>query len=525
MRRFHWKALLVCSLLTSAAYADTPVAQPAQSPTPATPPAPAVAPAVVPVVPVHAASPAAIVEKSLVRITVTSQDPNYKVPWVPGNTGGGVGAGFVIDGKRILTNAHVISNAKFITVEKDNDPKKYIGTVQFVAHDCDLAIVKIDDSDGSDFFKGTIPLEFGGIPEIESTVTVYGYPIGGDRMSVTNGIVSRIDFQTYTHSGVDQHLTIQTSAPINPGNSGGPVLQDGKVIGVAFQGYSGDVAQNTGYMIPTSVVLRFLKDIEDGHYDKYMDLSVSTFDLQNPAMRRALGLQDNDQGIMVGTVASAGSSFGVLKTGDVLLSIDGHPIASDEFVDLDGERVQMAEIVERKFKGDKVALHILRDKKEMDVTVSLNAAWPFGMQASSYDVLPRYVLFGGLLFQPMSHDFMEANGVDDLRLRYFYDFFLTDEIYHDHPEVIALSGILPDPINAYLGGFRDSIVDEVNGKKIKTLKDLSDALSQQTDRYVIKVLGTGLPIVLERKDVEAARERIMSRYNVSSEQNLNEVAQ
>jgi hypothetical protein len=273
------------------------------------------------------------------------------------------------------------------------------------------------------------------------------------------------------------------------------------------------------------VVLRFLKDIESGHYNKYMDLSISTFDLQNPAMRRALGLQDNDQGIMVGAVAAAGSSFGVLKTGDVLLSIDGHAIASDEFVDLDGERVQMAEIVERKFKGDKVSLHILRDKKEMDVTVSLDAAWPFGMQANSYDVLPRYVLFGGLLFQPLSHDFMEANGVDDLRLRYFYDFFLSDEIYLQHPEVVVLSGILPDPINAYLGGFRDSIVDEVNGKKIKTLKDLADAFAQQTDRYVVKVLGTGIPIVLERKDVEAARQRIMTRYNVSSEQNLTEAPQ
>ena len=349
--------------------------------------------------------------KSLVRITVTTQDANYRVPWFPGNTGGGIGAGFVIDGERILTNAHVISNAKFITVEKDNDPTKYIGHVQFVAHDCDLAVVKVEAPEQEKFFNGTIPLEFGGVPEIESTVTVYGYPIGGERMSVTNGIVSRIDFQTYSHSGVDQHLAIQTSAAINPGNSGGPVLQDGKVVGVAFQGYGGDVAQNIGYMIPTPVVLHFLKDIESGHYNKYMDLSITPFSLQNPAMRRALGLPpEGDQGVMVGTVAAKGSSDGILKTGDVLLSIDGHAIESDQFVELDGERIQMAEIVERKFKGEKVNLHILRDKKEMDVTVPLDNPWAYGMQANSYDVLPRYVLFGGLLFQPLSHDFMEANG-------------------------------------------------------------------------------------------------------------------
>jgi hypothetical protein len=242
-------------------------------------------------------------------------------------------------------------------------------------------------------------------------------------------------------------------------------------------------------------------------------------------MRRALGLEDNDQGVMVGTVSSAGSSNGILKTGDVLLSIDGHAIASDEFVDLDGERVHMAEIVERKFKGDKVALHIMRDKKEMDVTVTLDAAWPFGMQANSYDVRPRYMLFGGLLFQPLSHDFMEANGVEDLRLRFIYDFFLADEIYKEHPEVVVLSAVLPDPINAYLGGFRNAIIDQVNGKKIKTLKDLADAFAEKTDRYVINVLGTALPIVLERKDVEAAQQRIMTRYNVTHAQNLDEATQ
>jgi len=270
------------------------------------------------------------------------------------------------------------------------------------------------------------------------------------------------------------------------------------------------------------VVLRFLKDIEDGHYDKYMDLSVTTFNLQNPAMRSALGLKDDDTGVFVSQVASAGCSAGVLKVGDVLLSIDGHSIASDAFVDLDGQRVQMAEIVERKFKGDDVKLHILRDKKEMDVTVNLNAAWPYNMQANAYDVRPRYVLFGGLLFQPLNRDFIGANGIDNLRVRYFYDYFIENEIYREHPEVIVLSGILPDQINSYLGGFKDTIVDEVNGVKIKTLDDLAAALAKPSEQYVIKTIGTGRPIVLERQAVEAARQRIMSRYNVLSEQNLSE---
>src|SRR5437588_10056424 len=147
-----------------------------------------------------------------------------------------------------------------------------------------------------------VALKFGGIPELESTVSAYGYPLGGERMSVTTGIVSRIDFQLYTHSSVDSHLTIQISAQINPGNSGGPVMQNAKVVGVAFQGYSGDVAQGVAYMIPTPVIQRFLKDIKDGHYDKYVDLGVTTPKLQNTAHRHFLGLKDDGRGVLVETV-------------------------------------------------------------------------------------------------------------------------------------------------------------------------------------------------------------------------------
>ena len=154
------------------------------------------------------------IRKSLVRITATSQEPDYKVPWNPGAMSVGVGAGFVIDGDRIMTNAHVVSNARFIVVEKEDDPQHYPAMVQFVGHDCDLAVLRVLDKG---FFQNTRPLSTGGIPAIESPVSVYGYPIGGERLSVTRGIISRIDFQTYTHSGIDSHLAVQIDAAINPG--------------------------------------------------------------------------------------------------------------------------------------------------------------------------------------------------------------------------------------------------------------------------------------------------------------------
>ncbi len=458
------------------------------------------------------------IRKSLARINNTAQEFNYRVPWLPGAIGGGSGTGWAVAKDRLMTNAHVVSNARLLTVEKEGDPKKYVATVEHIAHDCDLAILKVEDKD---FWKDVKPFPIGGVPEIETTVSVYGYPIGGDRLSVTRGVVSRIDFRTYSHSVMDSHLCIQIDAAINPGNSGGPVLQDGKVVGVAFQGFTGDVAQNVGYMIPTPVVQHFLKDISDGKYDRYVDLSVTTFPLQNPAHRKALGLPDDDRGVVVTEVGSASACFGHLKAGDVLLKIDNVDIASDGLVELEGERVILAEVAERKFKGDTVKFDILRDGKPMKEEVTFKVPFPYTHQANSY-VPPRYVMNAGLLFQPLNRNLMATYQFQNPRVMYFFTHFVDDELYKDRDEAIVLTTLLPDPINTYLEEFREGIVETVNGKAIRNLKELSEAFEQKAEQLVIGFEGTGRPLVLNAADGEAARERIRKRYNVQRESNIAE---
>jgi S1-C subfamily serine protease len=457
------------------------------------------------------------ISRSLIRIEATSQEPNYKTPWNPGDVLSGVGAGFVVDGKRVMTNAHVVSNARFLTISKEGDPNPYLAKVLHVAHDCDLALLGVEDPN---FFKGTLPLEFGGIPEIESVVSAYGYPLGGTRLSVTRGIVSRIDFQPYSHSGMDSHLAIQIDAAINPGNSGGPVMQKGKVVGVAFQGYRGDIAQNVGYMIPTPVILRFLKDVEDGRYDSFVDLSLTYRSLFNPAARRALGLKDDSTGVQVCSVYSGGASDGIVKPGDVVLKIDGHTVSSDGTIPIENEAVPLEEVVERKFKGENVRLDILREGKPMALTVSLKETWPFKLQSNLYDEKPRFVMAGGLVFQPADQNFMEAHDPSDQRLNYLFDYFVEDELHTNRPEIIVLSNILPDPVNAYAEEFRYSVVDEVNGHRIKRIEDIATAFDEQAEYYVIKFAGGNRPIVLERKAIEEARPRIRERYAVTAEKNL-----
>lgn len=457
--------------------------------------------------------------RSLVRIQTVAQQPDYTTPWSPGRIGRGTGAGFVITGNRILTNAHVVSNSRLITVTREGDPKPYPARVAVVAHDCDLAII---EPLNPVFFQGMEALDFGGLPAIESTVMAYGYPIGGDRLSVTRGIVSRIDFQTYSHSGADAHLSIQIDAAINPGNSGGPVMQDGMVVGVAFQGYSGDVAQSTGFMIPTPVVNRFLTDIEDGVYDRYMDLAFTYFPLFNPAARRAKGLESDDVGVLVGTVFGGGSSHGIVLSGDVIVAIDGNEVSSDGSVDMDGERIEMAEVVERKFKGDVVNLDVIRGGEQISLKVPLEEPFPFSQFANAYDVKPKFLVFGGLVFQPVDQNFISATRLENQRTKFLYDNFLADQLYNEREEIVILSSVLDDPVNSFADTFRHAIIEKVNNKPIRTLQDLADAFDTGSDTYVLEFLGGSRPFVMEADAVDAARERILANYGVRSERNLTE---
>jgi len=333
--------------------------------------------------------------------------------------------------------------------------------------------------------------------------------------------VSRIDFRPYSHSGADSHLTVQVDAAINPGNSGGPVLQDNKVVGVAFQGYRGGVAQNTGYMIPVPVINRFLKDIADDTYDHYVDLATQTINLLNPAQRTALGLPNDGVGVMVTEADPGGSAGEVLKTGDVLLSIDGHVIANDGFIEIEGERVNLTEVIERKFATDTVSLDIWRDKAKKTVKIELDRFIPMLIQSAEYDKRPNFVLFAGLQFQPLERNLLGAHKIADLQTRYFFSYYSSEALYREHPQVIVLTAVLPDSANTHIQPYVNKIIDTINGKKIRLLQDVHDALhgdfseEGHEDFHVIRLLGEGRPLVMERATARDAHKRIMAQYNVT----------
>jgi S1-C subfamily serine protease len=461
-------------------------------------------------------------EKSVVMIRGASQDFSYVTPWKQGTMSQGIGSGLIIDGKRILTNAHNVSNAKYIEVKLENIAKRYPSKVAFIGHDCDLAILTVDDES---FFAGTIPLEFGDIPQINTVVSTYGFPMGGNRISVTQGVVSRIDVEAYSHTGSDSHLVIQTDAAINPGNSGGPVIQNGKVVGVAFQGLR--QAENIGYLIPTTIVRHFLADINDGKYDGFGSLGAALYPgLHSASYKEYLKMPPEQEGVVVTAVLMHSAVEPILQKGDVITQIDAYKVDNDGRVQIYGLTLPLDEVVEAKQAGQAVELAFYRQGTLMKANATIAVYKPVLEYARQFDIAPRYVCFAGLVFVPLTRNLLETWGKDwpitiPSYLRYLFYNSMQLNTDKQRKEYIVLAEIMPDQINSYSADFKDDPVASINGIAIETLDDVYEAFKKPSGSFhVIKFMNNPEPLVLNAQAAATRQPQILSNYHIPADSRL-----
>ncbi|MBC8218007.1 MAG: trypsin-like peptidase domain-containing protein [Planctomycetes bacterium] len=461
-------------------------------------------------------------EKSVVLIRTVKQDFDYVTPWKQKAMSQGSGSGLVISGKRILTNAHNVSNWRYIELRKENVAKRYPAKVAFVGHDCDLAIVTVDDES---FFDDTVPLEFAGLPKVNTTVSTYGFPMGGNHVSVTEGVVSRIETDTYVHSGADSHLVIQTDAAINPGNSGGPVVQDGKVVGVAFQVLR--MADNIGYMIPTTVISHFLEDIDDGKYDGFGSLGVMLYrGLHSVSYKDYLKVPAEQDGIVVTATIMHSSVESMLEPNDVITQIDEYNIDNDGMVRIHGLTLHLSEVIESKQIGRTVELTFYRRGKRIEETATIALNRPLFEYSRQYDYPPRYVCFAGLTFIPATRNYLETWGREWLSeipyyLRYLFNNSTQLNTDRQRKEYVVLAEIMSDEINSYCGDFKSLVVESINGVSIRRLDDVERAFAQAAGEYHwLKFMGDNRTLLVDAEKARLRHPLILEKYQIPAEARL-----
>lgn len=445
----------------------------------------------------------------VVRVYSTYQDPDYECPWQSVAPRGSTGSGVIVAPRRILTGAHVVANSTFVQVQKQDDPTKVPARVLAISHDCDLALLELDSRS---FTKGIKPAQIGELPRLRDAVQVVGYPIGGEEVSITEGVVSRIEVQRYEHS--QRHLlAVTVDAAINEGNSGGPVFARGKVVGIAFQALPD--AENIGEMVPAPILARFLAGVQQNKDAQVPGIGITTQPLENPALRAHLGMQAAHSGVLVTAVQFGSSAWGNFHVGDVLMELDGLRIADNGTVRYRGRyRCQFDAVIGDHHCGDLVRAKVLRAGKVVTLRMTMQPmAWL--VPRIEFDRRPMWFLYGGLVFQRLTAEFLRIWGEHwwDKAPKELLHLYYSGLRREEQQEVVVLAHVLADAVNVGYEPFANDVVATVNGTRPVDMHDFVARMDAARGEVVIK-LTSGSTVLLDSKAAKLAMPRILKQYHV-----------
>ncbi|MEY2576996.1 MAG: hypothetical protein QOF80_2483 [Verrucomicrobiota bacterium] len=471
----------------------------------------------------QAVTPSKSVENSVVKVFSTLRAPDPAKPWSKQSPAEITGSGAVIAGKRILTNAHVILYASEVQIQANQAGDKISAHVEAVAPGIDLAVLKLDDEK---FFDSHPPLKVRkNLPDAKDAVMAYGYPTGGTSLSITKGIISRIEFTGYNMS--TPGLRIQIDAAINPGNSGGPAVVNDEMIGLAFSHLHG--AQNIGYIIPTEEIELFLKDVADGHYDGKPAMYDDVQTLENPALRSFLHLPPSVEGILVHRPFSTDASY-PLKEWDLITKIGDTPVDDQGMIKVsDNLRLRFTYLIQKLAKQNKVPLTLFRGGKELKIDFPLLSHRPLVIPDLE-GTYPSYFVYGPMVFADATNEFLgsaarERQPSGLMGMLTFVGSPLITRVgdkpaFEGERLVIVTSPFFPHKLAKGYGNPAWQVVKTVNGHPIKNLAHLVEVLRDLKDDFVtfeFTARATGETIVFPRTEMISATNEILTDNGIRSQ--------
>jgi S1-C subfamily serine protease len=471
--------------------------------------------------PAAAEAKSGIVENSVVKVFATVRYPDLYKPWTKQAPSEVTGSGVVIEGKRILSNAHIVLYASQVQVQANQAGDKISATVEAMAPGIDLAVLKLDDET---FFESHPPLPRANtLPDIKDAVMAYGFPRGGTSLSITKGIVSRIEFAPYNYPA--SGLRIQIDAAINPGNSGGPAVVGDQMIGLAFSRL-GD-ADNIGYIIPCEEIDLFLRDIADGHYEGKPALFDELQTLENSALRSFLKLGKSVQGMVVHKTGNTNATY-PLKEWDVITKIGDTPVDDEGMIKLGSNlRVQFTYLIQKIAKDWKVPLTLVRAGKELQVELPVVSQPP--MVVSNLEgAYPPYFVYGPLVFSVATSEFVagftRGNSARVMGWLSLKGSPLVTRI-GDKPAfagerlVVVSSPFFPHKLAKGYSDPSYQVVKTINGRPIRNLEHLVEVLRDSKDEFItleFNIRG-GETMVFPRAEMLAATDEILNDNGVRSQ--------
>ncbi len=502
---------------TEQAAPEQPAEQPAEQPTPqpAQQPAaeePAPQPAAEEPAP-QAEEPAATAEvadfsTSLLTVAASSQDYNLLRPWEKRPSGNSQLMGVYLGEGKVLTLGGPVMLATYVEIGLPDNSRSVPAKVLRVDRDLNLALLTVEHDKDLSIFDTRTAVEPGSPLKLGDKAEFWGVVRGLIPLNIAVTAES-----SDTGSTPMPRLNMRTAQPVPSGSSHGfPIVSDGRLVGMT-DGYQQQILS----CINAEFIARFLA-MPDGTHDSCPVIGFNFCELNDPVFRAYLKLADEQGGVYVSSVLPGGAAEAVgIQKGDVVTAIDG--LALDSLGrcqhPLYGAIEAGALIRMHRPLGDTLTLSISRDGQMQDISVPLNR------DALMKDLLPphipgeqpRYVMWGGLLFQPLTSTYLNKlrSAAKSLPLQLLQIESRREEFREKGvTQLVALTQVIPTPATLSYDNLGYCLVEAVNGKPVHNFDEFIQLLDEPTENGLVAITLNKAPytIYVDRQAAEASNETI-----------------
>ncbi|MDB6148096.1 MAG: hypothetical protein JWO45_1760 [Spartobacteria bacterium] len=463
-------------------------------------------------------------ELSLVRVNVTGQPYDYFRPWQKKAAFSKRGLGAVLPQGRVLVTADLVANENYVELERAESGEKSAAEVRVIDYEANLALLEPTDKK---FLDGLSPLEIALDTVVGDRLAAWQLESTG-ALVVTEGLVTSVQMMRYPVE-IGQFLAYRMSISMQYRENSYtvPLVKNNKLAGLLLR-Y--DPRTQLLDAIPAPIITHFLKDAEGQHYRGFPTAGFSFFPTRDPQLRKYSGQTGKPGGVYVTSIEPNSSAMKAgLQVGDLVTAIKNNELDQNgNYVDPLYGKIEFTNLLTaHAYAGDSIPFQIQREGKAMQLNITLDhrAAKDYVIPPYNLEQAPSYYVLGGLIFVELSRQYLKewgGNWQKEAPPRFVYfDRFQSELFPEGNRRIVALSQVLPSTATIGYDDLAFLTVTKVNGKEVKSLADLAEAVKQPLDGFIkIETEEDPKQIELEAAQVTTEEPSLQQNYGITSLQRV-----
>jgi len=339
---------------------------------------------------------------------------------------------------------------------------------------------------------------------------------------VTEGLVTTVQMTRYPID-VGQFLTYRISIPMQYRDNSYtvPIVKNNKLSGLLLRF---DPRSQVLDAIPAPIIAHFLKDADSQHYRGFPTAGFAFFPTRDPELRKFANDTAKSGGVYVTSVEpNSPAAKAGLQPADIVTAVGNNEVDQNgNYVDPLYGKIEFTNLITgRGFCGDTIPLHVQRKGESMQLNLALEhrAAKDYVIPPYAVDQPPNYIVLGGMIFEELSRQYLKewgGNWQKEAPPRFVYMDRYQSELFPDeNRRVVILSQVLPADTTIGYDEFGYLTVERVNGREIKSLRDLAEAVKEPADGFIkIETHEDPKQLELDAAQVQRETKQLQQNYDL-----------